>query len=179
MNIHTTESPIPLQTLRYYTGGGYLEYLCEALSVQPKPAVIVISGASNADPVSFTATSHGLDYPSAATVKPLVRISGATGGWAGINGVWAATVTGANAFTIPVNSTGFGSFSGQTIVVETFCPRTTDPVWRVKKFVYDGSNREIFSGYGVAAAGAGSSPLTGPNTQFTQIAANRASLAYQ
>lgn len=177
-----TNSDLPLQTLKYYTAGGYLEYVCEARSVtqgSTQANTVTVTSISNANPGVVTATAHGFDYPSAATTNPIVKITGATGNWTGINGVWRATITSANAFTIPVDTSAFGTFTGQTITVTSYAPRTTAAVWRVKKYVYDGSNREIFSGWAQTPAGAGSGDLKGGTNTFTNICSNRTSLSYQ
>jgi hypothetical protein len=171
----------PTVTLKYYTAGGDLEYTCEARAINQGPIsqiTITASSVSNASPASVSATAHGLDYPSQATTTPLVKITGAASGWAGLNGVWKATPTSANAFTVPVDSSGFGSFSGQSITVTTYSPRTTQAQWKVRKYVYDASGNQVFSGYGVAAPGAGSGLLIGPTDRYVNICANRASLAY-
>lgn len=171
-----------IQSIYFYTAGGYLEYVCEARSSTQGPASVnsvTVSSVSNASPAVVTATAHGFDYQSLATVTPIVKITGASGGWAGLNGVWIATPTGANTFTVPVDTSGFGTFSGQSITVTTYAARTTSAVWRVRKYVYNASNQLIFSGYGAASAGAGSSALIASANTFTNICANRATLAYQ
>lgn len=177
----------PLETIYYYSGSNLI-YSCTALAVQPRAlpgfagsstnsGAITVSAASNANPVSFTATGHGLDFPSAATVAPVITISGATSAWAGINGSWTATITSANAFTIAVDSTAFGALAG-TLVVTTAAPKNTEAVWLVKNYVYSGANL-IFSGTGYAAPGAGTTARVGPSNAMNQICANRATLSYQ
>ncbi len=99
-----------LQTINYYSSTDLI-YTCTAYSTQPKTATITVSAASNASPVSFTATAHGFDYPTASTNLPTVKITGGTLNWTPINGVWVATVTSANAFTIAVDSTTFGALA--------------------------------------------------------------------
>lgn len=68
-----------------------------------------ITAATNANPVVLTSVAHGL--ASGATVI----ITGATGGWTGINGTFIATVTGVDTFSIPVDSTAFGALAGSPI----------------------------------------------------------------
>ncbi len=181
------QSTGPLETINYYSSNNLI-YSCTALAVQPRSlpgfsgsttnaGIITVSAASNASPVSFTATAHGLDYQSGATVLPVVTISGGTGAWAGVNGQFVATPTSANAFTIPVDSTAFGALSG-TLVVTTTAPKTTEAVWLVKGFVYATANL-IFSGTGFAPGGAGAKGGNGPSNSMNQICANRTSLAYQ
>lgn len=70
-----------------------------------------VTAATNANPVEITtATAHGLISGERYT------ISGATGSWTPINGVFVVTVTSTTKFTIPVNSTGFGALTGTVIV---------------------------------------------------------------
>jgi len=49
-----------------------------------------------------------------------VRISGATGQWAGINGDWVATFSSSTTLTIPYNSTGYSSLTGSVMVYGQF-----------------------------------------------------------
>ena len=80
------------------------------------PPVVRITGASNTSPVQFT-VSGALSFSNGASIY----IAGATGGWSGVpTGQLTATVTAAHTFTVPVDSTGFGSFSGQSLTVFVF-----------------------------------------------------------
>jgi hypothetical protein len=72
-------------------------------------AAVSVTAATNANPAALTSTAHGL------TTGQKVTISGATGSWVPINGTWAVTVTGANTFTIPVDSTAFGALAGTVV----------------------------------------------------------------
>jgi hypothetical protein len=104
---------------------------------------VAISAVSKANPAVVTSTGHGF----ALSARPQVTISGATGtGWTAINGTFVATVIDANTFSIPVDSTGFGTLAG-TVVFKTTAPRATMPEWAVKKYAYDGSNNNIFQGW--------------------------------
>lgn len=69
----------------------------------------VITAATNANPVKFTAAAHGL------TTGDSVTISGFSGGWVGCNGTFTVTVVDVNNFTIPVNSTSFGAMAGSPV----------------------------------------------------------------
>lgn len=73
----------------------------------------VISAATNANPVVFTAAGHGL--VSGASVI----ISGFTGDWTPCNGTFTATVITANTFSIVVNSTAFGAMTGSPVFLAT------------------------------------------------------------
>ncbi len=131
----------PYQIVYVYTGTN-LTYACFA------PAMVTtgnralrtasISAASNASAVSFTSTAHGFD----ANSRPSVTISGGTGNWTAIIGTFVATITGANTFTIPVDSTTFGALTG-TITFTTTAPRVNQPDWAVERYFYDGSNNLI------------------------------------
>lgn len=160
------------QVLMFYDGSSNLEYVCTARSRVSQTAVSV-STISNANPGVATATAHGL------TNTAVVRITGATAGWAGINGTWLATVTTVDAFSIPVNTSGFGSFSGQSITVTTVSPRTNFGVWKVLRLFYDGSNNLIRTGWAAEPGGAGSSRLEGGAAEYNKVCADRASYAYQ
>jgi hypothetical protein len=67
-----------------------------------------ITAATNANPVQLTANAHGFVVGSTFNIN----IVGGTGNWTAINGNFTATVVDANDFTIPVNSSSFGSLSG-------------------------------------------------------------------
>lgn len=166
------------QTLIFPDGNNNTQYICYARSRVAETA-ITVSSATNASPVNFTATAHGFDYRSGATVNPTVKISGGTGSWAAANGVWVATITGDNNFTIPVDSTGFGTFAGQSLSVTTFAPRTNFAVWAIRKFAYDANQIMIWSGWASAPAGSGSSLLTAGGTAQNKACASRASYSYQ
>lgn len=128
----------------YGYSGSNLIYTCTAASVNSTRAFtrVSISAATNANPVVFTSTGHGLD----ANSRPKVTISGGTGNWTAANGTFTATVTSANAFSIPVDSTAFGALTG-TVVFTTTGPRTVLAEWSVKLYGYDGSNNLIWSGW--------------------------------
>lgn len=69
------------------------------------PILIVISGASKASPVVITATAHGLSTGDTVLINSVA-------GMVELNGLQHdVTVTGANTFTIPVDSTGFSTYS--------------------------------------------------------------------
>jgi len=65
-----------------------------------------VSGATNANPAAITVVGHGF------STGDEVFFAGSTG-MPEINGrILAVTVTGANTFTVPVNSAGFGAYAG-------------------------------------------------------------------
>lgn len=160
-----------------------LTYRCVAPS-NTGPSTLTITAASNANPVSFT-YSGGFDYQSGATVTPAIYISGATAGWAGINGLWLATPTSSTTFTIPVNSTGFGTYTGQTPAFTTRSPLTTALVWAIEHLVYDGSNNLIWLGWAAPIARTAGPPgntISGPtigSPSFNFACASRTTYAYQ
>lgn len=77
-------------------------------------SIPLLTAATNASPVVFTSASHTLatgDY---------IDIRGGTSSWAGVNGyLHAVTKVDANSFSIPINSTGFGAFSGQSLTAKS------------------------------------------------------------
>src|SRR5579859_5197110 len=170
----------------YYYSGANLIYACYAPSYQPgnnastkPPSTITVSAASNANPVSFTATAHGFgDFVTLGpTSTPVVKITGYTGNWAALNGVWSVIVTSANAFTIAVDSTAFGAVTG-TAVFTTYSPLWNKPVWSIQTFVYSGANL-IFSGWATSNPGAGNAALGGGVTGANFSCSSRASYGYQ
>jgi hypothetical protein len=101
------------------------------------PKVTIVS-ATNANPVVFT-TAESLPWHGDAT---RVYLAGATREWMRINNNpaingWTATAKGANRFSIPVDSTAFGSFEEQ----------------RVTFFIAEGENSPGFLTYGQTGAG--------------------------
>lgn len=72
-------------------------------------STVTITAATNAAAVVLTVVGHGLSTGDGIT------ISGGTGNWAAINGAWTITVTGANTFTIPIDSTTFGALTGTPV----------------------------------------------------------------
>lgn len=133
----------------HYTGA-VLDYICTAQALQ-NPAQITVSTISNANPGIATATTHGMYFlpPGTTGARVVVFISGATGGWTGINGTHTTIPVDADHFTFGVDTTAFGSFSGQSIIVTTKAPLTTKPIWTVQSFVSDTNNNPVFIAYRV------------------------------
>lgn len=157
--INSPQNSTACTTLMTYDGSNNLLYMCKARASLPVTQVLSISAASNASPVSLTSAGHGFD----STQLPIVTISGGTGNWTSINGTFTATITGANTFTIPVNSTAFGALAG-TITFTTTAPRTTQPVWSVAKFVYSGSDMTAM--FFVGGSSAERNTCTGAPSQY-------------
>lgn len=155
-----------------------LIYECVAASAQA-PSTVTVTAATNTNPVVFTATAHGFDFQTAATTTPAIFISGATGSWTGINGLWIATPTSANAFSIPVDSTAFGSFSGQNITVTTLAPRTNQKIWAIQALKYNASNVVIWKGWAVDTSGTTLAQLQGGSPAFKFACASETTYAYQ
>jgi len=136
--------PLNPGQLIYGYSGTNLIYTCYAHSGSSTPSgPNAISGVSKANPAIVTSSGHGFNVNS----RPKVTISGATGtGWTAINATWTATILDANTFSIPIDSTGFGTLAG-TVIFTTTAPQTNQPVWAVKLYTYDGSNNLIFSAW--------------------------------
>lgn len=128
--------------------GTNVSYICTAQSLQ-NPSQIAVSTISNANPGVVTATAHGMYFlpPGTTGARVVVFISGATGGWASINGTHATIPVDADHFTFGVDTTAFGSFSGQSIIVTTKAPLTTKSIWTVQSFVSDASGNPVFIAY--------------------------------
>src|SRR5262249_44538993 len=87
----------------------------DAYLTQRVPRVTIVA-ATSTNPVEFTSSEN---LPWSGTVTS-VYLKGASGAWAGVNNnpavnAWTATATGAHTFTLPVDASAFGSFSGQSI----------------------------------------------------------------
>ncbi len=111
--------PITLSLLNSKKNSNDSDYLAvkasaDSLLSTSMPSFTIVS-ATNANPVVFTMTE---DVPWASGTFQ-VFIGGGTGNWSGINNVdypgITATKLTAKTFSIPVNSTSFGSFSGQVL----------------------------------------------------------------
>jgi YD repeat-containing protein len=99
---------------------------------QPTPVALTVTAVSKAAAAEFSVALHGMD------TGMLVRIAGATGDWAGLNGDHAITSTGAGTFTVAVSSVAYaGDFNG---TVHCLAPRTKDAVWKISKYEYDGNS---------------------------------------
>lgn len=150
---------------------GVLDYTCTARSLQTQNQ-ITISTISNANPGSVSASAHGFYFnASGITAKAVVFISGATGGWAAINGTHVITPTSANAFNLDLDTTGFGSFSGQVITITTKAPLITKPIWAVKSFVSDASGNPVLVAYAASSATVGLINLGSGSTAGSTCAA--------
>lgn len=145
VTINDGPSRNPYQEVSGYDTGN-LVYRCWALSSdtngQRTRTSVAISAASNANPVSFTSNAHGFDTNS----RPVVTISGGTGNWTAVNGTFTATVTGANTFTIPVNSAALGALAG-SLTFRTSAPRLSIAEWAVKVYRYDASSQLVWAGW--------------------------------
>ena len=76
---------------------------------------VTINAASNANPVQFTASASIVArIPVGSTTQ--MTISGLTGAWAAANGTWVATPVDTTHFTVPLDSTALGAWSGGTNV---------------------------------------------------------------
>jgi hypothetical protein len=92
-----------------------LKAAADAILKEPLPQ-LTITGATNSNPVQFT-TQETLPWNGTVST---IYLAGGTGAWAAVVNnpsinPWAATATGTNTFTIPVDSTAFGAFSGQQL----------------------------------------------------------------
>lgn len=132
----------PCQAVLNYSGSN-LTSICYAianLATRSNKPGVSISAATNANPVVFTSTAHGLAIGS----RPTVTVSGGTGNWTGVNVTKVATIVDANSFSIAVDSTTFGAVTG-TLVFTSTAPRSGQAEWAVKALAYDGSNNNIGS----------------------------------
>jgi len=148
-SVNQVDDPPPsaVQKVFVVNGSNQTIAVCSARSVLTTgfraATQVAISAVSKANPAVVTSTGHGFDTNS----LPKVTISGATGtGWTGINKTFTATVIDANTFSIPIDSTGFGTLAG-TVVFTTTAPRKTQSEWAVQMISYDGSGNAVWSGW--------------------------------
>jgi len=133
-------SGLAMQSVYVVNGSNLTTAICWANSrptvSNPRTAAVAIASCTKASPAVCTSTGHGFTL----LTLPEVAVSGATGtGWTGINAAWVATVVDANTFSIPIDSTGFGTLAG-TVVFTTTAPRQTVAEWAVKRLLYTGTN---------------------------------------
>lgn len=156
--VRVTEDPPPdaVSFIYVINGSSQITAICSARSTVTSGARastnISISAISKANPAVVTSTAHGLDpsltmNSTTATTRPLVTISGATGtGWSAVNATFTATVIDADTFSIPVNSSAFGTLGG-TVTFTTTAPRVSAYEWSVQKLAYDASGNVFFKGW--------------------------------
>ena len=117
--------------MEYAYSGENLIYVGKAMGRRDRAISLTVTAVSTAASASVSVTAHGLGSGNAVT------IAGATGDWAGLNGTHVITVTGANAFTVAVNSSAFtGTFDG---TITTFAPQTNATVWQIQRNTYTGT----------------------------------------
>lgn len=160
VNLSQGPSSPPYQKIFFYSGSN-LTYLCAAHSTAPE-TTLSITAATSATPAVFTSTGHGFFNTSAGTKlgTPRVTISGAPTAWAALNsGSWLLSAVDANTFQLINPSTGtafdggaLAAWSG-TATITAHSPRTTQPIWSISAYTYDGSSNIIWSGQAFAAQG--------------------------
>jgi hypothetical protein len=145
-------------TLLDFAAGANAVYVAESTSIQPT-ATLVVASVSAAAAAVITSVAHGLLTDNA------VKIAGATGDWAALNGTRIITVLTADTFSVAVNSSGFAAtFNG---VITTTAPRTSASCWRISKNYYDGSSNLVRSS------------LANGTAEETQVYDSRSTLSYQ
>ena len=86
-----------------------------SMKISTLNGTVTINAASNANPVQFTASASIVArIPVGSTTQ--MTISGLTGAWAAANGTWVATPVDTTHFTVPLDSTALGAWSGGTNV---------------------------------------------------------------
>lgn len=138
--------PAPYTKILGYDASNNLTYVCTAQSYQQQRlnTAVSISTISKASAAVVTSTAHGFPTGSRASLT----IAGATGtGWSIVNTTTIATVTGADTFTIPIDTSGVSGTLGGTITFTTAAPRTGVAEWSIQRFAYDASNNLIWAGW--------------------------------
>lgn len=125
-------------TARYkYTqigGADYVEYICMARTTQNATSnnVTQVQDSANTAAVT-TASPHGLAVNNRVT---LAGISGA----AGLNGTFIVlTVPSPTIFTVATSGVADAVYNNAGITLSSTAPRTTDPIWAIKKYLYGGT----------------------------------------
>lgn len=115
----------------YWWGTPAADNSYQSDTFQTQPVFFLIKGGQAAASVtgaSSTATDNAsteffVSLGNGAYVPRKVTLTGGVGNWAAINGTWSVTLT-ANGFSIPVDSSSFGSFGGQTVQFTAAAPLT-------------------------------------------------------
>lgn len=198
--VDTSSGPPPIAFTKIfdYSGGSSIVYIGYALSDQGKATQLpAITGITNANPGVITwASAPGFDIQGATvTSLPVIAISGGTGSWTAINGVWVyqpasgSTTTGTllNPSTgVQLDTTAFGAVTG-TLVAYTRAPLTSAKCWAISKNVNSAGGAVLFTSWGAlpgGPAGAGDpapgdpSHLVAGSVGFNLVWANRANYSY-
>ena len=115
-------TPTVLSVLRAKATSGDRDWLdvkayADQLLIRRMPR-FTVTAATNSTPVRFT-LAEPVPWPQSASVF----IAGGAGAWAAVNATGdrprpiAATRVGTHTFTVPIDSTAFGSFSGQRLAL--------------------------------------------------------------
>ncbi len=126
-------------SLYFYDGSGRIEYICQAKSAQDNfqwkrsdstlTSIVVLTNTGTVT----TSTANGL------AVGNRVTVSGATVD-TDLNGTYfIQAITSSTVFTITTASVANATYTESTLKVETTAPRSTAPVWDIKKYIYNGS----------------------------------------
>lgn len=71
-----------------------------------------ITSATKANPCVLLSTAHGLTSGQSVTLLGFRQLGVGGGGWFTLNNTFVVTVIDANHFSVPINSTGFGTLQG-------------------------------------------------------------------
>ncbi len=130
----TSEFPDVAETTMYdYAGGATVTYIGKAKSSR-QPVPLTVTSYSKANPGVVTVTAHGLNDDNTVTI-----FGATTAGWTALNGTTQKVLrTGANTFTIAVDTSGYaGTFDGK---MTTTSPQTSKAMWAIQKYYYSGTN---------------------------------------
>jgi len=166
--VNQTGGPEPsAYTSLFYYNSTDLQYTCKARSLQPASSfartgtTITLTNivvATNTATATVSA-AHGL------TANNKIVVSGATVD-TDLNGTYALTSVGTTTLVFTTASVADATYTDATLVITTTAPRTTLPIWEVKKYTVAASLvTAVQSAVGI------SSP--------SQICGNRTTLSYQ
>lgn len=145
----------------------YIEYICYARTPQ-KSAALSITQIVDSGTTATVTTSVAHGY----SVGNQIIIAGVTVD-TDLNGTYAiATVGSTTTFTVTSASVTDATYNNTGITSTSQAPRTTDPIWAIKKFFYTGTNMTAIR-WAVKPGQANST------TSQANICDSRATLAYQ
>jgi hypothetical protein len=144
-----------------------IEYICSA-RVSQNPATLAVTqivDATNTATVT-TPSAHGL------AVGNRVTIAGVTGDTDLNRSYVIQTVGSTTTFTVTSANVTDSTYNNAGITLRTTAPRTTQPIWAIKRFFYSGTDL-------VATRWAVNPAKELSSTAAENICDNRATLAYQ
>jgi hypothetical protein len=156
------------------SGADYIEYICSAPSQRPAELISVTQAVdSGSTSTVTTAVNHGL------AAGNLVTFAGFTGGAAGLNTSFKVVSVGsATTFTITTSGISDATYNNAGITLSTSAPRSSQPIWAIKRFTYGGTGgTSVIAEQWAVKTGSDSAFPSSPGAQ--NACDDRTTLAYQ